>query len=203
MKQNIFYALLLGTFLFATPLQAAVVSGEAAPEFTLTDTHGNEHSLSDFKGKNVVLEWINPDCPFVKKYYKNGDMQGLQSSYGGQDVVWLSIASSAPGKQGHYEPAVWNELTKQKGASPTAVLLDPSGKVGKLYGAKTTPHMYVIDAKGVLVYQGAIDSTPSANPADIAKSEIYVQSVLDAIIEGKEAPVSSVKSYGCSVKYGS
>lgn len=180
---------------------ADVTIGEPAPNFTLKDTLGKEHSLSSFKGNFVVLEWVNTDCPFVKKHYDGGNMQTLQKKYTDQGIVWLAINSSAPGKQGHYAPAELNEIMKSKGSHATAVLLDSDGKVGQLYGAKTTPHMFVIDIDGKLIYQGAIDSIASADPADIAKSENYVTSALDAAKANKPVAMASTKSYGCSVKY--
>jgi peroxiredoxin len=180
---------------------AQVTTGQAAPDFKLTDTKGQVHSLSDFKGKHVVLEWFNHDCPFVVKHYESGNMQSLQKEYTGKGVVWLSINSSAPGKQGHYTPEESNKMTQDKGVSSTAVLLDSDGKVGKMYGAKTTPHMYVIDPQGVLIYQGAIDSTPSTDPADIPASKNYVKAALDASLSGGVVREATTKSYGCSVKY--
>lgn len=180
---------------------AEVNTGETAPDFTLTDTNGKSHALSDFKGKFVVLEWLNHDCPFVQKHYDGGNMQGLQKEYTAKDVVWLSINSSAAGKEGNYPSDKTNEMTKEKDAAPTAVLLDADGKVGKLYGAKTTPHMYIVSPQGLLVYQGAIDDKPSADPADIPSSVNYVKTALDEAMAGKAVSVSTTKSYGCSVKY--
>ena len=181
--------------------EAGVNVGETAPDFTLTDTSGKAHALSDFKGKFVVLEWLNHDCPFVHKHYDSGNMQALQKEYTAKDVVWLSINSSAEGKEGYYPADKANELTKEKGASPTAVFLDEDGKVGKLYGAKTTPHMFVISPQGLLIYQGAIDSKPSTDVADISLSTNYVKAALDEAIAGKVVSEPSTKSYGCSVKY--
>lgn len=175
--------------------------GAAAPGFSLPDTLGTSHSLADFRGKVVVLEWLNHDCPFVKKHYDSGNMPALQAKYTAQGVVWLSINSSAPGKQGNYAPEKANELSRQKKSSATAVLLDPDGKVGKAYGAKTTPHMFVIDAAGVLRYAGAIDSVASADPADVAKADNYVAQALDAVLAGKPVVTASTTAYGCSVKY--
>lgn len=180
---------------------AAVNTGETAPDFTLTDTNGKTHALSDFKGKFVVLEWLNHDCPFVQKHYDSGNMQGLQKEFTAKDVVWLSINSSAEGKEGNYPADKANELTKEKNAAPSAVLLDSDGKVGKLYGAKTTPHMFVISPQGLLIYQGAIDDKPSADPADIASSKNYVKTALDEAMAGQAVSESTTKSYGCSVKY--
>lgn len=181
-------------------IQAAQV-GQPAPAFTLKDTHGTAHNLSDFKGKTVVLEWINHECPFVVKHYSGGAMQALQKEYSGKGVVWLSICSSAPGKQGHMSPEQWNKTTAEKGAAPTAVLLDEDGAVGKLYQAKTTPHMYVINPEGVLVYAGAIDSIKSTNAADIPKATNYVKAALDEVLAGKPITTASTEAYGCSIKY--
>jgi hypothetical protein len=144
---------------------------------------------------------MNHECPFVKKHYDSGNMQSLQEEYTGQDVVWLSIVSSAPGKQGHVTPEEANALTEEKGASPTAVLLDESGDVGQMYAAKTTPHMYVINPEGVLVYQGAIDDMPSADPADIEGATNYVGMALNESMAGDTVTTAMTKAYGCSVKY--
>jgi peroxiredoxin len=175
--------------------------GELAPDFTAQDTHGESHSLSDYKGKFVILEWFNHDCPFVRKHYNSGNMQKLQRKYTQKGVVWLSINSSAPGKQGHYPQSEASRLTQEKGATPTAVLLDSDGTVGRLYGAKTTPHIFIIDPSGVLVYQGAVDDTPTTEVADIPKAVNYVELALEAALAGKPVEISSTKSYGCSVKY--
>ena len=180
---------------------AQVVSNQAAPEFTLTDTNSQKHSLSEYKGKFVVLEWFNPDCPFVKKHYNSGNMPQLQKEYTAKGVVWLSINSSAVGNQGSYTPQGFNKFVKDKGAAPTAVLLDTEGKVGRLYNAQTTPHMFIIDPKGILIYQGAIDDTPGTGIEDLKKAKNYVSAALDAAMNGKPIVVSATKSYGCSVKY--
>jgi hypothetical protein len=188
----------------AAPAQdahAAAVVGKAAPAFQLTDLNGETVKLSDFKGKFVVLEWVNFECPFVRKHYGSENMQKLQKTYTGKDVVWISICSSAPGKQGHLTADEAKEITKEKGASPTRFLLDPKGVTGKAYGAKTTPHMYVIDPKGKLLYNGAIDDTPSTKVADVPTSKNYVVAALDAALAGKAVPTSTTKPYGCSVKY--
>lgn len=175
--------------------------GEKAPDFTLTDIHGKEHSLSDYAGKFVVLEWINHGCPFVKKFYDAGEMQRLQKEYREKDVVWLNICSSKPGSQGHYPPeTAANELAKH-GHQSAAYLLDEGGDVGRAYGAQVTPHMYVINPDGVLIYRGAIDSIRSANPADIEKAENYVVSALTAAMAGGEVATTVTTPYGCSVKY--
>jgi AhpC/TSA family len=194
-------ALLTVALAAATASLAHAKVGEPAPAFTLTDTNGKTRSLADFQGKVVVLEWFNPDCPFVKKHYDSGNMPKLQSRYTGKGVVWLSVDSSAPGKQGNYPPATLNELTKSKGGAPTAVLLDPDGTVGREYGAKTTPHMYVIDGQGVLRYAGAIDSIASADQEDIPRATNYVAGAIDAVLAGKTVEPATTQSYGCSVKY--
>jgi len=187
---------------FAVGVQAAAVVGEAAPAFTLTDIKGASHSLSDFKGKTVVLEWVNPECPFVVKHYeKSGNIPALQKSATADGVVWLSINSAAAGKQGDYDTAqvaAWSEKTK---AAPTAYLRDSDGKVGKAYGAKTTPQIYVINAEGTLVYNGAIDSIRSADAADIAKAENFATAALAAVKAGKPVEKATTQPYGCSVKY--
>ena len=175
--------------------------GSAAPAFTLKDSTGKEHSLSDFKGKFVVLEWFNEGCPFVKKHYTSGNMQKLQGEYTGKDVVWLSINSSAPGEQGHMTTDSAPKTISDWKIKSTKILFDHDGKVGKMYGAKTTPHMFVIDKEGKLVYQGAIDSKPTANTADIDSAENYVKVALDSTMAGKPVENASTKPYGCSVKY--
>lgn len=185
----------------AAGVQAEVTTGAAAPDFTLTDTSGTSHNLSDFKGKVVVLEWVNHGCPFVVKHYSPGNMQGLQADYTSKGVVWLSICSSAEGKQGYYTAEGWQKLNAEKGGKATAILLDPEGTVGKLYGAKTTPHMYVINAEGTLVYQGAIDDKPSTDSDDIPGAKNYVKAALDEVLAGKPVTTGQTKPYGCGVKY--
>ena len=175
--------------------------GQPAPAFTLSDCSGTEHSLSDFKGKTVVLEWVNHGCPFVVKHYASGNMQKLQEDATGKGVVWLSICSSAPGKQGHMSAADAKAKCDAVGAKSTAYLLDEDGQVGKLYGAKTTPQMAVINAEGVLVYQGAIDDKPSTDQADIEGATNYVVAALDEVLAGKPVTTAETKPYGCSVKY--
>ncbi|MEM6823117.1 MAG: thioredoxin family protein, partial [Verrucomicrobiota bacterium] len=180
---------------------AAVEVGKPAPEFTLTDTNGTSHKLSDFKGKFVVLEWINHGCPFVKKFYSPGKMQEWQNTYTGKDVIWLSICSSAEGKQGYMTAEQWNTAISEKASKATAVLLDEDGTVGKLYSAKTTPHMFVINPEGSLIYAGAIDSIKSVNPKDIDGATNYVAQALEEAMAGKPVSTSSTTPYGCSVKY--
>ena len=186
---------------FAMPAMAEAVIGEPAPAFTAVDSNGTEHSLSDFGGKTVVLEWTNHGCPYVQKHYETGNMQDLQKKYTDQDVVWLSVISSAPGEQGHVSGEEANELTTERNASPTAVLLDETGEVGKLYEAKTTPHMYVINAEGVLVYKGAIDNNNSANPDTVESANNYVVAALDAVANGEAVATPETQPYGCFVKY--
>lgn len=195
-------SLLIGAALVGTAAAAPEI-GEPAPGFTATDTNGKTHSLSDFRGKTVVLEWTNHGCPYVQKHYGTGTMQALQKDATEDGVVWLSVISSAPGKQGNVSPARANELTEQRDADPTAVLLDPKGKVGRAYDAKTTPHMYIINPQGELVYMGAIDNRPTTRHADVEGARNYVREALNAIEDGEEIPKQVTRAYGCSVKYSS
>jgi peroxiredoxin len=185
----------------ALPCFASVNVGEPAPDFTLTDSNGKTHTLAEFKGKNVVLEWTNHDCPFVKKHYESDNMQNLQKKYTEQDVVWLSIISSAKGKQGFVSGEKANDLTKTRNAHPSFVLFDTNGSTGKIYGAKTTPHMYIIDKEGKLIYKGGIDSIQSANKDDIAKATNYVDKALTEHLAGKPVSETNTAFYGCSIKY--
>lgn len=177
--------------------------GKAAPNFSLPDTNGKTWGLSDLKGKYVVLEWYQPDCPFVRKHYRSGNMQGLQKEYTAKGVTWLTIDSSAPGQEGNYPAAKLNEIAAQDGSARTALLLDPAGEVGRMYGAKTTPDMYIIDPKGILVYKGAIDNKRSTDLADVKTATNYVQVALDAAMAGKAVSTTATQPYGCSVKYAS
>jgi len=179
----------------------ALSAGTTAPDFSLPDTSGKTHSLSEYHGKYVVLEWINPDCPFVRKHYESGNMPSLQKTYTGKGVVWLSIDSSAPGNQGNYPPADLAKWEKDKDAAATAVLLDPDGRVGREYGAKATPGMFVINPDGKLIYQGAIDSIASTDKSDIAKATNYVKAALDESMAGKTVTTPQTRAYGCGVKY--
>ena len=199
MKQLLLLPLL--TLALNQSVRSAAEPGEAAPEFTLTDSKGTSHKLSDFRGKFVVLEWLNHECPFVKKHYSSGNMQKLQQEYTAKGVVWLSIISSAPGKQGHRTGPQAEADTKDKNAAPTAVLLDPSGEVGKKYDAKTTPEMFLLDKEGKILYAGAIDSIKSTDSADIAKAENHVRQALNAALAGQPVPKPKTTPYGCSVKY--
>ena len=192
----------LGTALaFAGSLQAAATVGQPAPAFTLTDTKGTTHSLADFAGKTVVLEWFNHECPFVKKHYGAGNMQKQQNAATGSGVVWLVVNSSAAGKQGHVNAEQANAILAEWKATPTAFLLDHDGTVGRAYGAKTTPHMYVIDGEGVLRYNGAIDSNPSADPADIPGATQFVEAALGDLAANRPVARGTTQPYGCSVKY--
>ncbi len=168
---------------------------KAAPNFTLKDSNGKEHSLTDFKGKYVVLEWINFDCPFVEKHYDSRNMQNLQKEYTGKGVVWLAVCSSAPGKQGNFDNAEINKRLKDHGANLTAYLVDASGDVGRAYGAKTTPHMYVVNPEGTLVYAGGIDSIPSTDIDDIEEATNYVSAALDAAMNGNEIAGGSIRIF--------
>ena len=184
---------------FAAEGRATV--GAPAPEFTLTDVHGKTHTLADLKGKFVVLEWVNFGCPFVRKHYDSGNMQKLQKTYTQKGVVWLSICSSAPGNQGYFDRTDLLERVKVERSNATAYLVDADGTVGHLYGAQTTPHMFLIGPDGTLLYAGGIDDTPSTKTADIATAKNYVELGLDAALEGKPIEVKTSRPYGCSVKY--
>lgn len=175
--------------------------GAAAPGFSLPDLHGKTHSLDDFKGKYVVLEWFNPGCPFVKKHYETDNMQSLQKEFGGKGVVWLTIDSSAEGKEGYLSPADANKQMAEWKMKPTALLLDPVGKVGHEYAATNTPHMYIIDPGGKLIYSGAIDSKPTANPKDVKDATNYVRGALEEAMSGKPISNPTSRAYGCSIKY--
>lgn len=194
---------LLAALVLATgSLQAAPEIGQPAPDFELTDTAGQTHSLSDFAGRKVVLEWTNHECPFVRKHYESGNMQRQQRTAADEhDAVWLTIISSKPGAQGHVSPERADELTVSRDAAPTAVLLDEPGDVGRLYAAQVTPHMYIIDEDGTLVYMGGIDSNPSADPADIPDATQYVTAALDDLASGRAVAEPVTRPYGCTIKY--
>ncbi len=198
--RNILFTLLAFVVLISTS-DAVAKMDKPAPDFTLNSVSGTMVSLSDYRGKTVVLEWTNHDCPYVQKHYDSDNMQSLQRKYTTQDVVWLSIISSAPGKQGYIDAETANQLTSSRNAAPTQVLFDPEGKVGRQYGARTTPHMFIIDQEGTLRYMGAIDSIKSANPADIAKATNYVDEGLTSLLAGRVIAKKSSSPYGCSVKY--
>jgi peroxiredoxin len=175
--------------------------GSAAPDFSLTDAKGKTHSLSQYKGKYVVLEWFNPECPFVKKHYGSGNMQKLQEEYTGKGITWLTIDSNAPGSEGNLTADAASKVMTGWKTRQTALLLDPEGKAGRAYGAKNTPNMVVINPEGKIVYEGAIDSKATPNPADIPSSTNYVKVALDESLAGKPITTSTTKPYGCSVKY--
>lgn len=187
--------------LFAGAASANVKVGDVAPAFTLKGADGKEHSLSDFKGNIVVLEWSNPNCPYVKKFYEGGDMQAEQAKQKSKGVAWLTINSSAEGKEGYLTDKDAATLVADKKINSDAYLLDADGKVGKTYGATNTPHMFIVDKEGKIAYQGAPDSIPSADKADIAKSENYVNAAVDSLIAGKDVATKVTKAYGCGVKY--
>jgi peroxiredoxin len=187
--------------LTASPAVAAAVVGQPAPAFSVADQSGKTRSLAEFQGKTVVLEWHNPDCPFVQKYYEPGAMQKLQADARRAGVVWLTVNSGAAGKQGHMSAADAGAYMKREGMASTAYLLDAGGAMGKAYGAKTTPNMFVISPAGTLVYAGAIDSMPTADSADIARAENYVTAALADVAAGKAVDPASTRPYGCSVKY--
>jgi peroxiredoxin len=177
--------------------------GSAAPDFSLADAKGKTHSLADYKGKYVVLEWFNPECPFVKKHYGGNNMQNLQKEFTDKGVVWLTIDSSAPGTEGYLTPEQAEKIISSWKIHHTGLLLDPEGKVGRAYGAKNTPNMVVINPEGKIAYQGAIDSKATPNPADIPSSTNYVKAALDESLAGKPVSNPQTKPYGCSVKYKS
>ena len=180
----------------------AVKIGEPAPGFSSVDSNGKPQKLSDYKGKYVVLEWHNQGCPYTKKHYESGNMQRLQKEWTAKGVVWLTVISSSPGAQGFVTPTQENEYLKSMNAAPTAVLMDPGGSLGHLYDAKTTPHMFIIDPNGNLIYNGAIDDHPTADQADIATSKNYVTNALKEALAGKPVADPATRPYGCSVKYG-
>jgi len=182
-------------------LGLSLTFADEAPAFTLTDAHGNEHSLSDYEGKIVVLEWVNHGCPFVVKFYRNGNMQALQAEMAEKGVVWLSICSSGPGKQGWMTPEDQAKTIEEKEIKAHAVLIDEDGTVGRAYGAATTPHMFVIDGEGAIRYRGAIDSIRSTNPDDIPRADNYVKAAVEALLAGEEVDPKETRAYGCTVHY--
>lgn len=182
-------------------LAAGPEIGEPAPDFSVIGSDGKVHTLSDYRGRKVILEWTNHDCPYVRKHYDSGNMQALQKDAGAEGYVWLSIISSAPGKQGHVSAAGANALTKERGAEPLTVLLDEDGKVGRLYGARTTPQMFVIDESGTLRFAGGIDDKPTSNKKDIESATNFVRAAMAQIAAGEPVSVTRARPYGCSVKY--
>jgi len=194
----------VATFI-ASAIYAADVPpvGTAAPDFSLTDSNGKSHSLSQYKGKYIVLEWFNPECPFVKKHYGSDNMQKLQQEYTSKGVVWLTIDSNAPGAEGNMTPEQAQKIMSSWKTHQTALLLDPESKVARSYGAKNTPDMIVINPEGKIVYEGAIDNKATPNPNDIPSSTNYVKAALDESLAGKPVSNPATKPYGCSVKYKS
>ena len=190
-----------GAFLSLTSAAQTARVGDAAPAFTATDSHGKSQSLDQYRGKFVVLEWHNQGCPYTRKHYVSGNMQSLQKEWTGKGVVWFTVISSAPGAQGYVTASQENDYLARMHAAPTAALLDPDGKLGRLYNAKTTPDMYVIDPAGKLVYTGAIDNRPTADAEDIKGADNFVSDALSAAMAGKPVATPYTRSYGCSVKY--
>ena len=191
-------ALTLATF---TLPALAVAPGSPAPDFKGTDSNGVQHTLSEYRGKFVVLEWANKGCPYDQKHYLSGSMENLQKEWTAKGVVWLSVISSAPGEQGYVTPSEENTYLKTMHAAPTAALLDPTSAIARLYEAKTTPHIFVIDPAGKLIYQGAIDDKPTTDQQDLKGARNYLNEALTDAMAGKPVPVASTRPYGCSVKY--
>ena len=189
------------TLLIGAPAHAAPTVGQPAPDFVATDTRGVQHKLSDFAGKFVVLEWTNPGCPFVRKHYGGGNMPATQKAATAKGVVWLSINSTERAASDYLAPAALNDWMKAQAAAPTAMLMDEDGVIGQAYGARTTPHLFIVDPKGMLVYAGGIDSIPSARPDDIGKATNYVNQALGEALGGRPISMATTRAYGCSVKY--
>ena len=194
-------ALLGCALLLATLPSWAVKVGDPAPGFNGKDSNGKVQKLSDYRGKYVVLEWHNRQCPYVNKHYSSGNMQKLQKAWTAKGVVWFTVISSAPGKQGYVTAEEENAYLKEVNASPTAVLLDPTGELGHLYSAKTSPHMFVINPQGILIYDGAIDDKPTTDLEDIATATNYLNLALDEAMAGEQVETQVTRPYGCSVKY--
>ncbi len=189
------------TVLAPRPAFAAPQINKPAPDFTAVDSNGKTHSLADLRGKVIALEWTNHDCPYVRKHYNTGNMQSLQKQAADAGIVWLSVISSPPGEQGNVTPDKANELTQTRKAAPTAVLLDPKGQVGRAYDARTTPQMFLINAEGVLVYMGGIDSIPSTRADDLEKATPYFRDAIAAVTKGQPVQNAVTRPYGCAVKY--
>jgi len=185
----------------SAPARAAIQTGRPAPDFTATDSRGAQHTLAAYRGKTVILEWTNHECPYTAKHYATGNMQALQAAATGAGAVWLTVISSRPGEQGYVEATEADRLTTTRSARPTVVLLDPKGQLGRLYDARTTPHMFLIDGTGTLIYMGAIDDRPTASQASVKGARNYVREALDAVAAGRPVAVASTRPYGCSVKY--
>ncbi len=205
MQRRTLVSTLFAGLLASTAMSSALAVDvqQPAPDFTATGANGQPIQLSAYKGKVVVLEWTNHDCPFVKKHYESGNIPKLQKEAAAQGVVWLQVISSAPGQQGHVNAATAKQVNDYRESKPAGTVLDESGAVGKLYGARTTPHIFVIDAQGKLAYKGGIDSIPSNRPEDIAQAEPYARNAIQATLKGQQVAKASTQPYGCSVKYGS
>lgn len=205
MQRRTLVSTLFAGLLASTAMSSAlaVEVQQPAPDFTATGANGKPIQLSAYKGKVVVLEWTNHDCPFVKKHYESGNIPKLQKEAAAQGVVWLQVISSAPGQQGHVNAATAKQVNDYRESKPAGTVLDESGAVGKLYGARTTPHIFVIDQQGKLAYKGGIDSIPSNRPEDIAQAEPYARNAIQATLKGQQVAKASTQPYGCSVKYGS
>ena len=199
MQRHLVYTLLVA--LGSVSLAHAQRVGEPAPLFQATDSHGQKHNLSDYRGKYVVLEWHNNGCPYTRKHYESGNMQRLQKEWTAKGVVWFTVISSAPGQQGYVTAQGENDYLKRMNAVPTAALLDPHGDLGRLYSAKTTPHMFIINPAGVLIYDGAIDNKPTTEESDISGAENYVTAALHESMAGQPVATPTSRPYGCSVKY--
>jgi peroxiredoxin len=196
----------IGTVMAAMVLLAAAAAfaarvGQPAPDFMATDSNGQSHHLADYRGKYVVLEWHNNGCPYTQKHYQSGNMENLQREWTARGVIWFTVISSAPGAQGYVTAAQENDYMREMHAAPTAALLDPDGQLGHLYDAKTTPHMFVINPEGMLIYDGAIDDRPTPDPSDIAGATNYVSQALSEAMAGRPVSVAATRPYGCSVKY--
>ena len=200
--RRIFSTISVALLALASASAYSVKVGDPAPNFTGTDSNGKKITLAEFKNKYVVLEWSNPNCPYTRKHYSSGNMQSLQKEWTAKGVVWLSVLSSAPGQQGNVTAFEENEYLREMKAAPTAAILDPSGTIGRLYDAKTTPDMFVIDPQGKIVYEGAIDDQPTPDPASLKDAKNYVSAALEASMAGRAVAVPVTRSYGCSVKYG-
>jgi hypothetical protein len=181
--------------------RAGATVGERAPDFSVVDAHGNVHSLSDFEGQFVILEWLNHGCPFVKKHYDGNNMQEMQKRYTEKGVVWLSVVSSAPGTQGYMEPEETLKTMEEKNAAPTAILLDVDGTMGRAFDARVTPHMYIINPEGILEFNGAIDDKPTARLRDLEGAHNYVDAAMASLLNGEPVEVTTNTPYGCTVKY--
>jgi len=201
MKLRVLISLLAASLGFASLANARVEIGASAPDFTLTDIDGRTHRLSDYRGKTVILEWVNPECPFVVKHYESGNLPRTQAAATAQGVVWLLINSAYPGAQGDFSADEAREWQARTGAAASAYLRDSDGTVGRLYDAKTTPHLFIITPDGALAYDGAIDSIRSTRQSDIAKAENYVTSALDALMRGEPVKTTVTRPYGCTIKY--